>query len=243
MRLVTFPGVLRPPSDAFMLANQLRQERLGEKSSVLDLCAGSGMLAVVAAQSGAGRVTALDISRRALLATRLNARLNGVHVRAVGGDLFAAVQGEHFDVIVSNPPYLVSASDTLPRRGASRAWNAGTSGRAFLDRICDQAHWHLTQGGVLLLVHSSLCSEQTTVDALARQGYDVSITMRHRGPLGDRMRPRAEMLRSRGLLGDEELEDIVVVRAVWPGGPRETNLAQAGPALEQVSSGASAGSA
>lgn len=198
-----------------MLAHQLRQEGLGEKSNVLDLCAGSGILAVVAARSGAGRVTAVDISRRALAATRLNARLNGVRVRAVRGDLFDAVPGERFDVIASNPPYLVSASDELPRRGASRAWDAGTSGRAFLDRICDRAQHHLSPGGVLLVVHSSLCSEEATVDALTRQGYDVEVVARHRGPLGPKMRARTAMLRGWDLLGEEEVEDIVVVRAIW----------------------------
>jgi release factor glutamine methyltransferase len=215
-----------------MLAHQLRQQPLDERSSALDLCAGSGVLAIVASQSGAGRVTAVDISRRALLATRLNARLNGVAVRTARGDLFEAVPGERFDLIVSNPPYLVSASDELPHRGSSRAWDAGTSGRAFLDRICEQAEHHLTPGGVLLLVHSSLCSEQSTTHALSRRGYEVRIVARHRGKLGPRMRPRATMLRSRGLLGDEEVEDIVVVRATWPG---ETKVARARSAAEQVS--------
>ena len=73
------------------------------------MCAGSGVLAIVAAQSGASRVTAVDISRRAVLATRLNAKLNRVRVRAVRGDLFAAVPGERFDLIVSNPPYVATA--------------------------------------------------------------------------------------------------------------------------------------
>ena len=196
------------------------------------MCAGSGILAIVAAQSGAGRVTAVDISRRAVAATRLNSRLNCVRVRAVRGDLFAAVRGERFDLIVSNPPYLVSASDRLPRRGASRAWDAGRSGRAFLDRICHRARHHLNPDGVLLLVHSSLCSEQATMDALLRQGYDLQIVARHRGPLGPRMRGRTAMLRDRGLLGEEEIEDIVVVRGVWPG---ERKLARAGSAVQQVS--------
>jgi release factor glutamine methyltransferase len=232
VRLVTFPGVLRPPSDAYLLAHHLRQERLGEQSRVLDMCAGSGILAIVAARSGAGHVTAVDISRRAVLATRLNSRLNGVRVRTLRGDLFAAVPGERFDLIASNPPYLVSASDTLPRRGASRAWDAGPSGRAFLDQICDQAQHHLRPGGVLLVVHSSLCSEQATVDALLARGYEVRIAARHRGPLGPRMQGRTEMLRERGLLGEEEVEDIVVVRGVWPD---ETKLASAGSAVQQVS--------
>lgn len=192
------------------------------------------MLAVVAAQAGAGSVTAVDISRRALLATRLNAKLNHVRVRPVRGDLFAAVAAERFDVIVSNPPYLVSSSDELPQRGASRAWDAGRSGRAFLDRICAQAEHHLKPGGVLLLVHSSLCSEQATVESLSERGFEVRIAVRSRGPLGERMRPRAKMLRSRGLLGEDELEDILVVRAQWPGGSGELGAGDAHSASSSV---------
>jgi release factor glutamine methyltransferase len=240
VRLATVPGVLKPPSDAFILAERLREERLDPASSVLDLCAGSGVLAIVAAQSGAGRVTAVDISRRAVVACRLNARLNGVRVRAVRGDLFTAVPGELFDLIVSNPPYLLSPTDELPRRGPSRAWDAGTTGRAFLDRICDQAQQHLRPGGIVLLVHSSLCSEQATADALLRRGFQVRIVARHRGPLGPRMRSRAAMLRSRGILGDQEDEDVVVVRAIWPGG---AGLVDARSSVAHVSRGAPAGSA
>lgn len=226
MRLVTFPGVLKPPSDAFMLADQLGREGLHEKSTVLDVGSGSGILAIVAAQAGAGRVTALDISRRAVAATRLNAMLCGVRVRTVRGDLFAAVAGERFSLIVSNPPYLVSESSRPPRRGASRAWEAGPMGRTFLDRICGQAHEHLVPDGVLLVVHSSLCSEEMTVDALTGRGYEVRITARHRGALGPRMRARAPMLRRRGLLPDGEVEDIVIVRARWPGDSAESAVVE-----------------
>jgi release factor glutamine methyltransferase len=233
VHLVNLPGVLRPPSDAHMLAHQLRQEHLNARSRVLDLCTGSGFLAIVAAQAGAEEVTAIDVSRRAILATRVNAKLNGARVRAVRGDLFDAVSGQRFDLIVSNPPYLVSESARLARHGARRAWDAGPSGRAFLDRICRQAHHHLTAGGVLLLVHSSLCSEQETVAMLARRGHEVRIAMRHRGPLGKRMRTRVEMLRRRGLLGEAAVEEIVVVRAQWRGDLRhaaETERAFAEPA-------------
>lgn len=234
MRLVIPPGVLRPPSDTYMLADQLRRELLHGGDSVLDLCSGSGALAITAARSGARRVTAVDISSLAVLTTRLNAKLNGVRVRVVRGDLFAAVSGERFDVVVSNPPYLVSASDQLPRRGPSRAWNAGRSGRAFLDRICELAEHHLNPGGVLLLVHSSLCSENATVDSLAARGYEVRIAERHRGPLGPRMRSRVGMLRRRGLLDEDALEDVVVVRAQWPGEPGEAKVALGRSARENV---------
>ncbi len=213
MRLLVPPGVLRPPSDTYMLADQLRREVRGNGVRVLDLCSGSGMLAIVAAKAGARRVTAVDISMRALCATWLNAKLNGAAVEVVRGDLFGAVADRRFEVIVSNPPYLISASDELPQRGASRAWDAGADGRRFLDPICAQAHEHLVPGGVLLLVHSSLCDEDRTVAQLSSHGYTVQITYRHRGPLGKRMHARAPMLKARGLLPDGEFEDIVVVRA------------------------------
>jgi release factor glutamine methyltransferase len=213
VRLVIPPGVLKPPTDSLLLADQLRQEAFKQDARVLDLCSGSGILAIVAAQRGASRVTAVDISRRAVLATRLNAKLNGVQVSAVRGDLFYAVPGQRFDLIASNPPYLPSASAELPEGGAHRAWDAGPRGRAFLDRICAEAERHLRPGGVLLLVHSSLCDEGQTVDELSRRGYEVEIAQRHRGPLGPLMHARAQMLRERGLLPDGEVEDIVVVRA------------------------------
>ena len=106
---------------------------------MLDLCSGSGALAVHAAALSGREVTAVDVSRRAVLTMRLNALLNRVRVRALRGDLFGAVAGERFDAIVSNPPYVPAPTDELPARGPARAWDAGRDGRALLDRICERA--------------------------------------------------------------------------------------------------------
>jgi release factor glutamine methyltransferase len=116
-------------------------------------------------------------------------------------------------LIVSNPPYVPGATDELPCRGASRAWEGGSRGRAFIDRICAQAATYLRPGGALLLVQSSICSEEATVEALSDRGLQVQIVARSRGPLGPRVRARADMLRARGLLPDGDCEEIVVVRA------------------------------
>jgi release factor glutamine methyltransferase len=195
-----------------MLADCLRRERLGPGVSVLDLCTGSGHLAVVAALAGASAV-ATDISRRAVLSARINARLNGVRVAALRGDLFEPVAGRRFDVIVSNPPYLPDPGDELPRRGLARAWEAGARGRAFLERICAEAGEHLTPGGVLLLVHSSVCGEQETIDTLSARGLHTEVVFRHRGPLGPRLRSRSEWLRERRLLLPGDQEDMLIFRA------------------------------
>jgi release factor glutamine methyltransferase len=212
MRLFTLPGVFRPRPDSWMLARALAAEDLAPGARVLDVCTGSAILAITAAQRGA-RTTAIDISRRAVLCAWLNARLNGVRVRALRSDVLAAVSGERFDAIVSNPPYLPGDPD-LPNRGPERAWEGGHDGRALLDRLCEQAPRHLAPGGVLLIVHSSLCGTDATLARLREHGLRAEVIVRHQGALGPLLRARAPELEARRLLapGQRE-EEVVVVRA------------------------------
>lgn len=196
-------------------------QRLGDESSrsshVLDLCTGSGALAVAAGLGGAAAVTAVDISRRAVLAARLNAVLNRVRVRVLHSDLFAALGEQRFDVIVSNPPYLPSARANLPERGLERAWEAGNDGRALVDRIIAEAPRRLSPGGSLLLVHSSVCGVARTIDGLSGAGLEARVVERHRGPYGPLLAARADELERRGLLapGNRE-EEMVVLRGRAP---------------------------
>jgi release factor glutamine methyltransferase len=213
VRLVIPPGVFRPISDTWLLADALDAEALAHGARVLDLCSGSGALAVRAALGGSRAVTAVDVSRRAVATIRLNAALNGVQVRAVRGDLLAAVPGERFDAIVSNPPYVPAPSDDLPARGRERAWDAGRDGRALLDRICEQAPGHLRPGGVLLVVHSSLLGYGRTAELLAAGGLEADLAAQERGPLGPLMNGRRAHLEARGLLAEgQDEEDVLVVR-------------------------------
>lgn len=196
-----------------MLAHALRAEIPTADLDVLDLCSGSGLLAVGAALLGT-RATAVDISRRALLSARINARVNGVSVRTLRGWLFEAVPGERFDIIVSNPPYLPAATEALPASGPERAWEGGRDGRALLDPICEQASSFLRPGGSLLLVQSSVCDVERTRALLAASGLQVDVVERSRGPLGPRLRERASDLWAAGVLAPGALdEDIVVIRA------------------------------
>jgi release factor glutamine methyltransferase len=210
MRVMTLPGVFRPRPDSWMLARHLCA-RLRPGASVLDVCTGSGAIAVAAAGAGAGAVTAIDVSRRSVMTVRINARLNGVRVRALRGDLFAPVAGERFDFIVSNPPYLPAEDDALPSRGPERAWDAGTDGRVLLDRVCAAAAAHLNPGGIVMLVHSNLIGLEPTVAALERSGLSVDVLERRRGPLGPLLTARAPLLEARGLLAPGEREEEIVV--------------------------------
>jgi len=197
-----------------MLAERLTREPRLRGGAVLDLCTGSGALALVAAREGAADVTAVDASRRAVLAVRLNARLNRVRVRALRGDLFEPLGGARFDVIVSNPPY-VPGGDAGPVSGEPRrGFDAGDDGRALIDRVCAGLPAHLRPGGVALIVHSSICGEQDTLDAMRSGGLEAEVVERRRGPLGPVMSARAPELERRGLLrpGQRE-EDVLILRA------------------------------
>jgi release factor glutamine methyltransferase len=216
MKLLTLPGVFAPISDSWMLADAIRQEDLGPGSRALDICTGSGLLALTAASCGAD-ATAIDVSRRALLTVRLNAMRHGLRVRTLRGRTFAPVAGERFDLIVSNPPYVPSPRPDLPRRGASRAWEAGHDGRLILDAICDKAPAHLRPGGALLLVHSSLIGTDLTMDRLRDAGLvDVEVRMCVRGPLGPLMRAQQD---SGMIPADIDEEDVMVIRACAPPAP------------------------
>jgi release factor glutamine methyltransferase len=216
MHLITLPGVFTPRSDSLMLADAV-EEHGPAGARVLDLCTGSGVIALRAAAAGAAEVTAVDVSRRAVLSVAMSARRAGLPVRAVRGDLYAAAGGRRFDLITANPPYLPAARDALPRHGARRAWEGGRDGRAVLDRVIDGAPRHLLPGGTLLVTHSSLCGVGATLRRMAGAGLRAEVLRRADGPLGPLATARAGLLEERGLLAPgERREEVVVIAGVLP---------------------------
>ena len=223
MRIATLPGVFRPISDTWQLADALRD--LAPGARVLDVCTGSGAIAVTAALAGACEVTAVDVSRRAVLTARINGMLNRAPVHARRSDLFSALGDQRYDVIVSNPPYVPDPSgDRLPTRGPQRAWDAGRDGRIVLDRLIAEAPLHLRPGGTLLVVHSEICGIDVTLDALRAAGLLPEVVTQHHGPLGPLMRDRVEHLRERGALtpGQTE-EEVAVIAGALPSADRRAD--------------------
>jgi release factor glutamine methyltransferase len=184
------------------------------RGDVLDLCTGSGVLAISAARAGRP-TTAVDLSRRAVLSARMNARLNDAEVTVLRGDLYGPVAGRRFDVIVSNPPY-IPAPPGSRREVGSHAWDAGGDGRLVLDPLCRGAAHHLKPGGEALIVHSSLAWVERTLELLSDAGLEAGVIWVHEGPLGPIARSRAGYLHDIGALDDDRLERIVVVRGRKP---------------------------
>jgi ribosomal protein L3 glutamine methyltransferase len=126
--------------------------------AALDLCTGSGCLAILAALAfPKAAVDAADLSPGALAVARRNvaAYRLGKRVRLVASDLFGALEGRTYDLVVSNPPYVTAASmKRLPeeyRREPEMALASGRDGLAHTRVILAQAKRHLNPGGILVV--------------------------------------------------------------------------------------------
>lgn len=125
---------------------------------ILDLCTGSGCLAVLAARAyPRARVDASDVSAAALAVARRNvaAYRLGRRVRLVRSDLFAALGPARYDLILCNPPYVPArAMRRLPpeyRHEPSLALGSGADGLDFVRRLLAEARRHLPPRGVLVV--------------------------------------------------------------------------------------------
>lgn len=124
---------------------------------VLDLCTGSGCLAVLAAMRFPNAlVDAVDISAETLAVAKINVGEHGLEdrVRLLRGDLFAPVGDARYDLVLTNPPYVDAAGmASLPpeyRHEPKRALDGGPDGIGIIRRILADAGAHLTQDGGLL---------------------------------------------------------------------------------------------
>lgn len=147
--------VLIPRQDTELLAEEARR-RLSPGDSLLDVCTGSGCLAVSLMKLVPGiRGTACDISAEALSVARENARRQQVDVEFRQGDLFSPIEGR-FDVIVSNPPYIPTGEieglmEEVRRFEPMLALDGSEDGLYFYRRLAAEAPDFLRDGGWLLV--------------------------------------------------------------------------------------------
>ena len=157
------PATLIPRPETAELIEQIsnlnsRISNLKSPVKVLDIGTGSGCIAIALKKAHPQwQVTGMDISAEAIEVARENAQRNGVEVNFIQADIFSDGIGgiEHFDIVVSNPPYI---PETLRGRLQAEvekepalALFAGADGLDFYRRIAQEAPTHLSIDGKLLL--------------------------------------------------------------------------------------------
>lgn len=167
--LLVLPQVLNPAlfHSGEFLVRALTVDLIPAGARVLDMGTGSGIAAIGAARWSED-VTAVDINPEAVRCARINALLNRVEtrVRVQESDLFAALPGETFDVVIFNPPYLRGEPDSWLER-ALFATGVVECFAAALPRA-------LRPGGSALLLLSSLADEETLLQPFREGGMAVA---------------------------------------------------------------------
>jgi release factor glutamine methyltransferase len=166
------PHVLVPRPETELLV-EAALAHLPPDGSLLDLCTGSGCIAVSAALARPdARVVATELSPEALAVARENAASLGARVELLEGDLFGPLAPEdRFDVIVSNPPYIpageIAGLSREVRKEPRMALDGGVDGLDTLRRIVSCAPSRLRQEGLLVVeIHES---HADPLPALCRQ--------------------------------------------------------------------------
>lgn len=214
-------GVYRPQHDSWLLVEALERSGAVAGRTVVDLCAGSGVVAIAAANLGASAVAALDISPSAIRCTRANALAAQVDVDARLGSWTQALEDDPFDIVVCNPPYVPVAPDTstgvVVSTDPTASWNGGSDGRLVLDPLCRSAAAILADGGSLFLVQSEFSDVEQSVRLLRESGLDADVFAVQRIPFGPVLHSQTWWLRETGRLADARTEEeLVVIRADKP---------------------------
>lgn len=174
-RFLVIPSVFNPkvPRTGEFLASMLDSRMVSCGSAVLDMGTGSGVCAVFAAKHAA-RVVAVDINPAAVRCAGINVLLNHVEnkVEVRLGDLFTAVPGEQFDLILFNPPFLRGA----PCDDRDRAWRSSDIAERFSAGLRDR----LKPEGFALVLLSTFGDAAHFLEQFSNAGLGISVLAERR---------------------------------------------------------------
>jgi release factor glutamine methyltransferase len=161
------PEVYIPSDDSYLL---LKSIEVTPGKTFLDIGCGTGLIALHAAKNAAV-VTATDINPHAVECARRNAARNDLRIEVVQSDLFEKVDG-NFDVIAFNPPYLPDEDRSTSWLESS--WSGGGEGSEVTVRFLRDAWRHLSPGGEIFIILSSLGGLMTVLKS-AKERYDAEM--------------------------------------------------------------------
>ena len=149
-------NVLSPrPESEMLVENAIKYINENGYKTALDLCTGSGCLAISVKKNCDIEMTATDISQKALTIAKQNAKTNEVNINFIRSNMFEKIEGT-FDIIISNPPYIDSDEVKLldaevVEHDPHIALDGGAMGLKFYNIIHDNLRKKLNDGGMLIM--------------------------------------------------------------------------------------------
>ena len=148
-------NVLIPRQDTEIVVEEANSLiKANNYKTVLDLCTGSGAIAISIAKYTNVNVVATDISKEALEVARKNAKTNEVDVKFIESDMFEKIE-DKFDLIISNPPYIKTSEmenlQEIVKKEPKLALDGDIDGLKFYRIIAENAYKHLNENGSLVL--------------------------------------------------------------------------------------------
>ena len=149
-------NVLIPRADTEILVEEVISLANVDKNKILDVCTGSGVIAVsLAKYIKNSNVMALDISKEALKIAEKNAFNNNVNIKLIESDLFNNLEENDFDIIVSNPPYIrenvINELSIEVKHEPKIALDGGKDGLDFYRKLSSESYKYLKEDGYLCL--------------------------------------------------------------------------------------------
>lgn len=149
-------NVLIPRADTEILVEEVISLANDDKNKILDVCTGSGAIAVsLAKYIKNSNVMALDISKEALKIAEKNSFNNNVNIKLIESDLFNNLEENDFDIIVSNPPYIrenvINELSIEVKHEPKIALDGGKDGLDFYRKLSSESYKYLKEDGYLCL--------------------------------------------------------------------------------------------
>ncbi len=191
-KLLVPDNVYSPLEDSELLALAVEKHAFG---NFLEIGCGSGIQCILAAKKASvKKVVGVDLNEEAVVACENNASINGVAGKCLffKSDLFSTLKTLHevpakFDCIAFNPPYLPTSAEDQVKGKFNLALDGGLTGRKQMDAFILAVRGHLSPGGTVLLVSSSLSSSEEfedgnkeTIAKLEKEGFTCEVVGRQK---------------------------------------------------------------
>ena len=187
-----FLQVYEPAEDTFLMIDSLEADYSFIKSRrpciCLEVGPGSGVVLTFLASivGPSSYYLAVDINPHATLCTKKTGEENGVHIETVVDDMLSSMKtklSNKVDLIVFNPPYVVTDSAEVGGNSISASWAGGPRGREVIDRFIDLATSLLSSDGVLYLLLLEENDPEEVIELLGRDLFESRVILRRKtGP-------------------------------------------------------------